>query len=439
MLPDRPASPNAFLPVACLLPAPYGASCNIGSGTPDCSRSPFDATSGLIMPTHSTRDLIGTMDRLRSALEPASALSRAINSDPGFYSLLAAANRSHEVLRPMLGPIEDLRNSGLLDATGRLASKLEGVSSLAAKLHKHYRLPALGETVAHLQSPQLQALWKTLDRSSEFLAPLQRAADSLTAPWLSTTNASVSFSGFCELQGIGQQLRRSAAFDADAAGRLRLVLGDLRDPVEWPTPIFEDPLARTDFYLDRGLDPALSDFPAEAFDQIIASARLKDAPPPLLSDYSGDTDTDHESEEAGFARTNAAHGRLQRFETHIRRFIERQLRGISGDNWIKERVPPEIRKDWQEKQQRARDSGEPNRRAIAYADFTDYEQIILRKDNWQDVFASVFTRKTLVQESFQRLYPIRVCAMHARIVTQDDELYLYVETKRLLAAIGIAS
>ena len=391
------------------------------------------------MPTHFSGDLIRTMDRLRSALEPAAAFSRAINSDSGLRALLAAANRSHEALRPLLGLVEDLRKSGLLDAAGRLASELEGVSSLTADLQRRYRLPALGETVANLQSPEFQALWKTFDRSRKSLALLQREADSLTAPWLSTINASVSFSGFCELQGIGLQLRRSAAFDADTAARLRLVLGDWRVPVEWPTPIFGDPMARTEFYLDRGLDPALSDFPAEAFDQIITSAGLKDAPPPLLSDYSGNTDPDHDDEEAGFVRTNAAHNRLQRFETHIRRFIERQLREVTGDNWMKERVPPQILEDWQAKQRRARDSGEPDRPAIAYADFTHYEQIILRKDNWQDVFAPVFTRRTLVQESFQRLYPIRVCAMHARIITQDDELYLHVETKRLLASIGIAS
>ena len=63
----------------------------------------------------------------------------------------------------------------------------------------------------------------------------------------------------------------------------------------------------------------------------------------------------------------------------------------------------------------------------------------MRKDNWSELFADIFKRSTMVQESFQRLYPIRICAMHARIVTQDDELYLYVETKRLLAAIGVVS
>ena len=48
-----------------------------------------------------------------------------------------------------------------------------------------------------------------------------------------------------------------------------------------------------------------------------------------------------------------------------------------------------------------------------------------------------FANKNSVQESFRRLYPIRLATMHARTITQDDELYLYVETKRILAAIGI--
>ena len=391
------------------------------------------------MPEHSPRQLIGTLDTLRSAFEPLSAISRAIDSDPGVRALLAAANRSHEALRLMLGPVEDLRRSGLLDAAGRLASDLQGINKLAAELQKRYRLPALAEAVGYLQSPELRAIWKTLDRSREHTAALQRAAASLTAPWLDTANALRSISGFCELQGIGHQLRQSAAFDLGATDRLRLVLGDWRGRMNWPVLIFTDPLARSDFYLERGLDPDLTGFPAVAFDQITTSAGLKDSPPRLLSDYSRDTDADLEDEEVGFARTNAAHDRLQRFETHLRRFIEQQLRGISGDNWLKQRVPPPIRKDWLEKQQKARDNGEPERPLIAYADFTHYEQIIIRKDNWRDVFASIFTRSTSVQESFQRLYPIRVCAMHARIVTQDDELYLYVETKRLLAAIGGAS
>ena len=90
-----------------------------------------------------------------------------------------------------------------------------------------------------------------------------------------------------------------------------------------------------------------------------------------------------------------------------------------------------------DKRQKALDFGEPERPLIAYADFTDYVTIITRKDNWKAVFEDVFRRAESVTESLQRLYPIRICTMHARLITQDDELYLYVETKRILAAIGV--
>ena len=389
------------------------------------------------MPEHSSIQLIRTLDSLRSALEPLSAVQRAINSDLGIRLALSAANRSQAALRTMLGPVEDLRRSGLFDASGRLASEREGVNQLASELRQRYRLPELVETLGYLQSPELQGIWKTLDRSRGHTATLQRAAASLTAPWLDTADALRSISGFCDLHGIGHQLREAAAFDPGTADRLRLVLGDWRDPVEWPVPIFTDPLARSDFYLDRGLDPVLTEFPAAAFEQIATSAGLKDTPPSLLPDYS--RYTDDEDEEVGFERTNSAHDRLQRFETHMRRFIERTMIAAFGHDWIKQRVPPAIRNAWRAKRKKAKDSGEPERPLIAYADFTDYEQIILRKDNWSELFADIFNRPTMVQESFQRLYPIRICAMHARIVTQDDELYLYVETKRLLAAIGVVS
>ena len=61
---------------------------------------------------------------------------------------------------------------------------------------------------------------------------------------------------------------------------------------------------------------------------------------------------------------------------------------------------------------------------IAYAGFTDYEQIITRDDNWEKVFKPVFPRKTFVQESFCWIYPIRNDIAHNRIITSDDKLYL---------------
>ena len=58
---------------------------------------------------------------------------------------------------------------------------------------------------------------------------------------------------------------------------------------------------------------------------------------------------------------------------------------------------------------------------------------IVNKKNWP-VFLRFFQRKASLQESLQRLYPIRVCTMHARFITQEDELYLLAETQRLSLA-----
>ena len=148
---------------------------------------------------------------------------------------------------------------------------------------------------------------------------------------------------------------------------------------------------------------------------------------------------EQDDEDGAFGRNNAAHDRLQRFESLVREFIDRQMTTTIGENWIKRRVPGDMRQQWRDKQQKARDEAESEHPMIAYADFTDYVKVILQNDNWDQVFKPFFRRKTLVQESFQRLYPIRLCTMHARIITQDDELYLLTETQILLKAMGTST
>jgi hypothetical protein len=56
-------------------------------------------------------------------------------------------------------------------------------------------------------------------------------------------------------------------------------------------------------------------------------------------------------------------------------------------------------------------------------------------DNWREVFSALFGRQEDVRESLQRLYPIRLSTMHARLITQDDVLLLLVESRRLLKVI----
>lgn len=272
--------------------------------------------------------------------------------------------------------------------------------------------------------------------SSEHQTALERAMDAMRAPWLDMQDKLRSMTAFTELQGIGITLRSLPAFDINVAQALRIELGDWRKEITWPSEIFTDAVARSAFYEAQGLNPYLTAFPADAFQQSIEIAGLKSVSPDPAPEYSVEAEVIDEEEE-GFERTNDAHDRLQRFESHLRQFIAHKMAEVFGDNWIKHQVPGAMRQKWIEKQERAGDSGERKAPLIAYADFTDYVPLIVRKDNWERVFKPIFLRTSSVEESLQRLYPIRICTMHARIITQDDELFLYVETKRLLAAIGI--
>jgi hypothetical protein len=66
-------------------------------------------------------------------------------------------------------------------------------------------------------------------------------------------------------------------------------------------------------------------------------------------------------------------------------------------------------------------------------------KIIGRRDNWTRAFAPIFKRRTDVEESFNRLMPVRLVTMHSMLITPDDEVLLTFETKRLLSAIASVS
>ena len=390
------------------------------------------------MKADSLRKTLERQEALRRQLEPLSARIEALQPDFRVWALIDDANRGRNLMRTALGPIEDLRRSLQLDAVPNIANALESIRSLGTELEKQFRLSAVAEIPALLRTLEIDAPARALVHYRDHASEVRQAIEAMTTPWLSIRDQIRSLTGIVELHEIGHVLHAMPNFGIRSADRLRPHLGDWRASIDWPPEIFTDPLARSDFYVTRGLDPALTDFPASAFDQAITIAGIKRPPPTRISNYDHAPDPPCDDEETGLQRTNAAHDRLQRFETHVRRFIDRMMTAARGENWIKHYVPSPMRQEWRDKRSRALASGEFEQPLIAYANFTDYESIIVRDDNWREVFQSVFQRKTLVHESFQRLYPIRVCTMHSRIITQDDELYLHAETQRLLLAIGIA-
>ena len=357
---------------------------------------------------------------------------------PEFHIHPIVADPAHQLTRSLHGAAEDLRRSLTLDTVPTLSSPLDDIRLLGAELHEQFRLPKPLEFPNLLESTKMNAAARALAPYRDLATSLSHTIGAMSTPWLNTQHEIRSLTGITGLNELGQVLQTPPTFDVEPAKHLRSLLGDWRKKIDWPSEIFTDPLARSDFYLDLGLQPTLTEFPPVAFHQALTITGIERSPPPLVVLYHRADDPHQGEQEAGLERNNAAHDRLQRFETQIRRFIDEQMASAFGDIWIEHRVPAAISQKWRERRATARDNGEEAPQPlIAYADFTDYEPIIVSKTNWKEVFAPFFRRKTSVQESLRRLYPIRVCTMHARFITQDDELYLLAETQRLLRAMGI--
>ena len=240
--------------------------------------------------------------------------------------------------------------------------------------------------------------------------------------------------------GLARALARAAAVqeqDRIAAGLARALARAAvqeQNRIAWPRKILTDYGARADFYVSRGLKGARPDFSAPAFEKSLDIADLRGdklllvdlygSPPPEL-------DNDHKEE----GRAPMAYVRITGLETQLRRCIDERMTACYGSDWPKHQLPNGMYRKWKEKKQKAQQGGRGEDALIAYADFTDYVQVICKRDNWR-VFSPIFDREENVRESFQRLYPVRVDTMHARQITQDDALLLYFETRRLSKAMN---
>lgn len=360
-----------------------------------------------------------------AARSPALDVVRSLLENSAIEQILADVERSQAMMRMATGPLEDLRRAGLFDHGSVLARTMADFSA-------RFRLPGSAEAAWLMEQFSSSLAAETLKRYAEQASSFQRAIASMRTPWLDVQESLRSMGGFAALQGIGHALKDMPAFGPDLETALRVDLGDWRDTITWPAEIFTDLGARSDFYVGRGFNPALTDFPVAAFEECLDIADLRREPPPLVNLYGAPIPASNDKkEEESLTRTNTAHDWLLRLETQIRRFIDQQMTNVFGPDWPKHQLPNGLYDKWEEKKRTAQQNGGGECALIAYADFTDYALVICKRDNW-GVFAPFFDRQEGVRESFQRLYPIRLDTMHARPITKDDELLLYVETRRLV-------
>jgi hypothetical protein len=333
--------------------------------------------------------------------------------------LLLDAHRTADLSRVMIGPIADMRASGVLGLIED-AKKAGAMFEALADYEKRFVLP------------DTRMISTLVDAATGLSRDLDLAAlaAGMHSPWLDVAAQARSMAGFAELQTLGLTLRNLPPFEDLAAVGLRHALGDWRDTITWPSAL--DLEGRSAFYLKRGFRSELTDFPAAAFEESLDIAGLGDdeneAPDSQYADLlDGDVDA------SAFRRTNAAQYLWMLFEARLRRFIDTELTRQFGPDWAKHQLPNNMYDAWVEKREAAQKRGAPLRPIVAYADFTDYAPILTKKDHWV-IFKVYFGTPESVRESFNRMHLPRIEIAHSRPISQDDDLYFRVEIKRLRRA-----
>jgi hypothetical protein len=121
---------------------------------------------------------------------------------------------------------------------------------------------------------------------------------------------------------------------------------------------------------------------------------------------------------------------MKQLETTLRSVISSKLAG-TGPNWWVERVPEDVRQRAEERKSRNERpypwQSEQDVHPIHFVDFPDYVKIILRRDNWDQVFSPTFRDKEIISAKLRELEPIRNAISHFRPLTrgQEDKLELY--------------
>jgi hypothetical protein len=330
--------------------------------------------------------------------------------------------------RAAMGPLADLKASGALDSLTSSIAAAKGAELALAGYESRFKLPAADELV-RLSSRFTEAESVV----ARFGADILNISRRVNSPWLDTENPARSVVAFAELHGLARSVTAFEPYSDQLLKALRSSLGDWRDVIAAPSTVVGDLSARSAFYIKRGFHAELTDFPAAAFEACLEVAELTVELPTLVDQYGEPIEPSDDEDASAFARTNLAHLWLMRFETQFRQFIDVRMTQAYGSDWPRRQLPNGLYDKWLGKKRKADEAGRPSLPLICYADFTDYELIICRRDNWKS-FEVHFKDQANVRESLHRLHLPRVETMHARPLSQDDELYLYSEVKRLAKA-----
>lgn len=116
---------------------------------------------------------------------------------------------------------------------------------------------------------------------------------------------------------------------------------------------------------------------------------------------------------------------LADFERELRLFIKKVMNEKFGERWW-ERVPHDIKVEANKRRKI------PESPLIDYLNFSDYPKIILKKDNWRELYKKYFKQKDRVNVWLQEINEIRSSIAHSRKISEIELKTLELDIDKLL-------
>lgn len=120
-------------------------------------------------------------------------------------------------------------------------------------------------------------------------------------------------------------------------------------------------------------------------------------------------------------RLRDAYDVLMNLELGLRGFIEQKLVNLNGPKWWRQRVPGTVCDECEGRKRDKEKPHGPSHDPISYAHVHDLKVMIVRKDNWREVFQAYFIDKKQIELMFDWVSAVRDSVAHYRPI--DDMEY----------------
>lgn len=256
-------------------------------------------------------------------------------------------------------------------------------------------------------------------------AALTSAALGSSFAGLDVTSTKMSlFAGAIDVLGPGSD-GSQAAYAA--------LLGSYSSPEMLDRAYWRDPRERARYYRDQDVDDGLIDADNTATVAVLIDSGVVEGRRTRAGTMTAVVEAGPVKLRITASRPKmGAFGAIDAFENALRAFVSAKLEALAGPNWFKQRVPGDVMTRAKERRREAMRAGEAQLPLIHYTDLGDLIGVILRKDNWGELFEAVFDRAEWLKVDLERLNANRRPTMHSRPVEPVQLCEIVFTIRRLL-------